>query len=132
MSVELRGKYESGAPTAHTRVEVDVWAMDCIYDECEHGVDPDEERPSDKCPSSKAVVCEECSEWNSEHEGGVEPWPCENQAVQDWQAAGGEERQYEVMVEAFFRGWSEHERRERLHAAMTISNAQGRENRTTS
>lgn len=119
MSMKLRGKYESDAPTTHTRVEADVWAMECIYDECEHGVDPDAERPSEKCPSSMAVVCEECSEWNSVYEGGVEPWPCENQAVQEWQAAGGKERQYDAMVEAFVRGWSEHERRERLHKAMT-------------
>lgn len=119
MSMKLRGKYESDAPTTHTRVEADVWAMDCIYDECEHGVHPNAERPSEKCPSSKAVVCEECSEWNSQYEGGVEPWPCENQAVQDWQAAGGKERRYDAMVEAFLRGWGEHERRERLHTVMT-------------
>jgi hypothetical protein len=110
MSMKLREKYESDAPETHTRVEADVWNMDCIYGDCDHGVDDAEEHPSGKCPSSKAIICEECSEWNSQYEGGVELWPCENQAVQDWQGAGGEERQYDVMVEAFLRGWRERER----------------------
>jgi hypothetical protein len=124
MSMKLRGKYEDHTPRTHTRVETDVWDMDCIYGECGHDDNPDAERPFEKCPSSKAIVCEECSEWNSEVEGGVEPWPCENQAVQEWQAAGRKERRYNAMVEAFLRGWREHERRDRLHKAMTTSSGQ--------
>lgn len=105
--------YESDVPTEHTRVEMDTWEMDCIYGECEHATEADEnaERPLAACPSSKAVVCDECSTLNAEYESGVQPWPCENQAVQDWQAAGGSERQLTVIVEAFLRGWAEHDRR---------------------
>ncbi len=110
--------YESDAPTEHTRTESTVWDMDCIYGECDHATEADEraERPLPACPSSKAIVCEECSEVNAQYEGGVQPWPCENQAVQQWQAAGGPERRYESMVEAFLRGWSEHEGRTRAEA----------------
>jgi hypothetical protein len=112
MRFTLEEKYESDAPTVHTRVEADVWPMDCIYGDCDHGTpaDRDAERPLAACPSSKAIVCQECSEWHSEYEGGIESWPCENHAVQVWQKAGGEERQYDAMVEAFLRGWREHER----------------------
>lgn len=103
--------YESDAPTSHTRVEADTWAMDCIYGDCDHATDADQdaERPLPACPSSKSIVCQECSDWNSEYEGGIESWPCENHAIQAWQAAGGPERQYDAMVEVFLRGWREHE-----------------------
>ena len=106
-------EHESAAPTEHTRVETDVWPMECIYGDCEHAreADLDAERPLAACPSSRAVVCKECSEQNAEYEGGTEPWPCQNQALQEWQAAGGRERQSDAMCEAFLRGWSEHETR---------------------
>lgn len=116
--IQITDKYESDAPTTHTRVEADTWPSDCIYGECGHGIaaDVDAERPFDACPSSKEIVCQECSEWHSEYEGGVEPWPCENQAVQEWQALGGVERQYDTIVEAFLRGWREHAQRSEVEA----------------
>lgn len=131
MSMKLRGKYESDAPTTHTRVEADVWDMECIYGECEHDVPDDAERPHPNCPSSKAIVCEECSEWNSQYEGGVEPWPCENQGVQDWQASGGKERRYEVMVEAFLRGWREHNNRRAADAGSSVQEPERTHGSTT-
>lgn len=105
-------EYESEAPERHTRVEADVWPIDCIYGDCEHvpEADVDAERPYKACPSSKAVVCQECSEWNSESEGGIESWPCENQALQEWMALGGPERRSDDMCEAFLRGWRERDR----------------------
>lgn len=107
--MKLTGKYESDAPTEHTRVELQVWSLGCLYEECGHGdVDADTERPRPECPSSTMVACQECSDWNAEYESGAEPWPCENDAVQSWQAAGGKERRYAVVVEAFLRGWNEH------------------------
>jgi hypothetical protein len=118
MSITLDTEYENDAPTEHNRVEADVWAMDCIYGDCEHATeaDADAERPLPTCPTSKAIVCQECSERNSEYEGGIEPWPCQNQALQVWQAAGGPERQYDTVAEAFLRGWDDYVRRARAEA----------------
>lgn len=110
MSITLNDEYESGAPTDHHRAEIQVWAMDCIYGGCDHESDPDAVSPFASCPSSIVIGCQECSDQNAEYESGYEPWPCENQAVQAWQAVGGPERQYEAVVEAFLRGWREHER----------------------
>lgn len=105
--MKLNDKYESDAPTEHTRVELQVWSLDCLYEECGHG-EEGTQSPRPECPSSTMVACQQCSDWNAEYEGGAEPWPCENDAVQSWQAAGGKERRYDVVVEAFLRGWNEH------------------------
>lgn len=113
MSIKLEDKYESDAPTEHNRIETQIWEMDCIWGYCDHAHDDDMEQPSKECPFSVVSVCEQCTDWLEEYESGIEAWPCVNQAVQEWQAAGGEDRQYDTVVDAFLRGWNERQNRTR-------------------